>query len=80
MGIALQAIADNTQAQPIYHKGSGLASLAKFLASAQHLHSTESSQRSPQKASDGDIQKPVAGQQTTAAAAADSSRPASATK
>lgn len=74
---ALQAAAaDTTQGQPLYRKGSGLASLAKFLANAQHLHGTEVPQNLLNKGAQAGNQTPTTG----AEAAAEGSRPGSAQK
>lgn len=74
---ALQAAAaTTTQGQPLYHKGSGLASLAKFLANAQHLHGTEAPQNLPNKGAQASNLTPTTG----AEAAAEGSRPGIAQK
>ncbi|KAA6418998.1 MAG: hypothetical protein FRX49_11101 [Trebouxia sp. A1-2] len=68
--------AATTQGQPLYRKGSGLASLAKFLANAQHLHGPEVPQHLPNKGAQAGNQTPTTG----AEAAAEGSRPGSAQK
>jgi len=74
---ALQAAAaTTTQGQPLYRKGSGLASLAKFLANAQHLHGTEVPQNLLNKGAQAGNQTPSTGTE----AAAEGSRPGSAQK
>jgi hypothetical protein len=74
---ALQAAAaTTTQEQPLYHKGSGLASLAKFLANAQHLHGAKAPQNLLNKGAQASNQTPATG----AEAAAEGSRPGSAQK
>lgn len=62
---------DAVQGQVIYRKGSGIASLAKFMANAQQLHL-------PTRAAEAGDQSAVAAQQ--APTTADGSRPSSAAK
>ena len=67
-------------AQPLYHKGSGLASLAKFLANAQHLHGAAIPQQPFQKGAIGVVPPPNLAQQVAPNAAADGSKSGSAQK
>ena len=74
---ALQAAAATaTPGQPLYHKGSGLASLAKFLANAQRLHGVGAPQNLLNKGAQASNQTPT----TAAEVAAEGSRPGSAQK